>query len=184
MRKGVKTIIVGARGMKTSTYGARFGDSKPRPRPRWLLLVGLLATALGGCEKYELDRRMEELCKQDGGVHVYETVTLPPEMFDPEGYPFPGWRQRTEENRLDPEYRFVRQTTYLKKGEPLKGEGQLIRNSWKVIRRSDGKLLGESVLYGRSGGDFISFDHFTSKSCPSQVGNATVIQAVFIKRGT
>ena len=34
---------------------------------------------------------MEELCKADGGVKIYETVTLPPEMFDQWGGPFPGW---------------------------------------------------------------------------------------------
>ena len=42
------------------------------------------------CEKFALDRQMEELCKKGGGVKVYETVTLPPEMFDQWGVRFLG----------------------------------------------------------------------------------------------
>ena len=74
-----------------------------------LSLHGWLAVAilLSGCEKFALDRQMEELCKKDGGVKVYETVTLPPEMFDQWGDPFPGWRGRTLEDRLGPEYRYA-----------------------------------------------------------------------------
>lgn len=147
-----------------------------------LAVLGLLP--LGGCEKYELDRRMEELCKKDGGIKIHETVTLPPEMFDQDGDPFPGWRKRSEYERLGPDYRLVQQTTYLKQGEPLKGEGRLDRSHWKVVRNSDNKILGEGVSYGRSGGDFIVLGHFTSKSCPPRFGeDQALIHSVFIKRG-
>lgn len=136
---------------------------------------------LSGCEKYALDRQMEELCQKDGGIRVYETVKLPASMFDQNGDPFPDWRNRSVENRLGPSYRFVREETYLKQGNPVNGEGQLLRLSWKVIRKSDEKLLGEAVRYGRSGGDFILLGHFSSKGCPPQLGDATVINTVFIK---
>ena len=42
-----------------------------------LLLVLLLA----GCEKHRLDEQVKELCAKDGGVRIYETVTLPREVF-------------------------------------------------------------------------------------------------------
>ncbi|WP_146033018.1 hypothetical protein [Geothermobacter hydrogeniphilus] len=140
--------------------------------------------SLLGCEKSSLDQQMEELCKKDGGVKVYETVTLPPEMFDRWGDPFPGWRSRSQEDRLGLGYRYVVETTYLKKGDPLKGEGRLDRTVEKIIRMSDGKLLGESISYGRSGGDFLPFAHPTSKSCPVYKDDSEgLIKSVFVKGG-
>lgn len=150
---------------------------------RTLAATTLAIVLLAGCEKYELDRRMEELCKKDGGVRVYEAVRLPASMFDQNGDPFPGWRNRAVGDRLSPSYRFVREETFLKHGNPVKGEGQLLRLHWKIIRKSDEKLLGEAVSYSRSGGDFIALGHFTSNGCPSQLGDATVINTVFIKEG-
>lgn len=153
---------------------------------RALILV-LMASAIGavaGCEKYELDRQMEELCKKDAGIKVYETVTLPPEMFDQGGNPFPGWATRPPEQRLGPDYRLTWVVTDLKQGEPLRGEGRLSRSRREIVRLSDGKLLGESTSYGRSGGDFIVIGHFSSKTCPPGLGgSAPLIHAVFIKGG-
>ncbi len=139
---------------------------------------------LTGCEKFALDRQMEELCKKDGGVKVYETITLPPDMFDQWGDPFPGWRGRKLEDRLGPEYRYVVETVYLKQGDPLKGEGRLVRFSKRIYRHADGKLIGEAISYGRSGGDFIAYAHPTSKHCPVyQSDSEGLIKSVFINKG-
>lgn len=43
--------------------------------------------ALAGCERWALDQQMEELCKKDGGIRVYETVTLPASDFSNIGQP-------------------------------------------------------------------------------------------------
>lgn len=149
------------------------------------LIYALLVVALSvlpGCEKYALDRQMEELCKKDAGVKVYEKVTLSPEMFDQNGEPFPGWATRPPEQRLGSEYRLTWTITDLKRGEPSRGEGRLSRHRREVVRLSDGKVLGESVSYGRSGGDFIVFGHFTSNTCPLGLGgSAPLVHAVFIK---
>lgn len=153
-------------------------------RVRRLITLTLTIVLLAGCEKYELDRRMEELCKKDGGIRVYETVKLPASMFDATGSPVPGTKSREIEDRLGPSYELVRGTTYLKQGNPVKGEGQLWRTHWKIIRKSDEKLLAEAVLYSRSGGDFIALGHFSSNSCPLHLGgDETVIRDVFIKEG-
>ena len=50
----------------------------------YVATAAILAT-LAGCEKYALDRQMEELCKKDAGLEVFETVTLPRSAFDPTG---------------------------------------------------------------------------------------------------
>ena len=150
-------------------------------------MVGLTLT-LTGCEKFALDRQMEELCKKDGGVRVYEIVMLPASMFDQLGDPFPGWRARVlqgkPEERLGAEYRYVVERVHLKNGDPLKGEGRLDRTSERIYRRADGKLMGEAISYGRSGGDFIAYAHPTSKSCPIyQSANEKLIRSVFLRKG-
>ena len=50
-----------------------------------VLFVLLAAVAISGCEKYALDRQMEELCKKDGGVRIFEHVKLPANRFDEHG---------------------------------------------------------------------------------------------------
>lgn len=151
---------------------------------RTLYVVTLMSTSfLSGCEKFELDRRMEELCKKDGGVRVYETVKLPPEMFEHYGDPFPGWRGRPDSERLGSDYEYLSTSEDLVKGDPLKGQGRLRRDHIKIVRRTDTKLMGESIYYGRSGGDFIVIDHFTSKGCPQGQHHSDVVRQVFINQG-
>ncbi len=145
-----------------------------------MLILGM-SILLTGCERSELDRQMEVLCKKDGGVQVYEIVKLPSEMFDQDGDPFPGWGGRIPEERLGKDYSYEFQETILKAGDPLKGEGRLDRMTFRIYRRSDKKLLGEEILYGRSGGDYIAYAHPSSKSCPSGINRANLIQSVFIK---
>ena len=157
------------------------GNSSVNPLVAYLLAAALFF--LSSCEKFVLDRQMEDLCKKDGGVKVYETVTLPSSMFDNLGDPFPGWPTRSIEDRLGSDYRFVVETIFLKNGDPQKGEGRLARTSQRIYRRMDGKLLGESVTYGRSGGDIVAYAHPSSNSCPLYpLASDTVIRSVFLKR--
>ena len=153
---------------------------------RWMSLAVAIMGGLSGCEKYRLDQQMEALCKKDGGVRVYETVILPPEMFDRWGDPFPGWRERKLEDRLGPDYRYIAETIYLKRGDPIKvfSEGELRQYSEKIIRVSDGKLLGQSIVYGRIGGEVILLGHPSSNRCPVlQSTDETLIRSVFLKKG-
>lgn len=148
------------------------------------IMIFLLTFFLFPSEKDRLDKQMAELCKADGGIRVYETVTLPPEMFDRWGDPFPSWRQKNLEDRLGPDYRYIRETVYLKHGDPISffSEGELRQYNEKIIRLSDGKLLGQSILYGRLGGDMILLGHPSSKRCPVfRNANESLIRSVFLK---
>ena len=107
-------------------------------------------------EKDYLDKQMVELCKKDGGVKIYETVKLPPEMFDDLGNLNAGVNIRKGEEyvtQFGGAYELTTETTDVKKGDPLKGEGWLTRHHTKVIHISDQKLLAEIVDYNRAGGD-------------------------------
>lgn len=154
-----------------------------------IALAGAIAIAgfsLSGCEKAALDRQVEELCKKDGGVEVYETVMLPPEMFDRLGDPFPGWPNRTQINRLGPDYRYLVEDIHLKRGDPIQlfSKGELIRRSEKITRVSDGKLMGQSIVYSRIGGEAVLLGHPSSNRCPVfKSADEKLIRSVFLKKG-
>lgn len=141
----------------------------------WAVLISMLS----GCEKYSLDRQMKELCEKDGGSKVYETVTLPADMFDEYGYPFPGWRKRLKGDRLSKEYLYIREEKILKDGKPSKGEGRLRRVNVRIIRKTDFKTLGETIGYFRAGGDGIVLGHHTTNACP-KIGEP-IEKLVFLK---
>jgi hypothetical protein len=123
-----------------------------------IVILGLLSVVLTGCEKARLDEEVRRLCAIDGGVKVYETVKLPPEKFDKFGAPMiPSKEQAKPEDS----YFYEWNLEYLKKGNP-----SLVRSHTRVIRRKDSKVLGESVRYGRGGGDFPSPMQDSSLMCP------------------
>jgi hypothetical protein len=147
-------------------------------------LVVLLALGTAGCERWRLDQQMEVLCKQDGGIKVYETVTLPASEFSNVGQPLARYAQQAKstEERLGPDYRYVWQRTVLfGVGAKLEaGEGTLVRNHHSITRRADGRLLGESVSYARGGGDGFTFGFQPSGNhCPNP--RIDLIGSVFIK---
>lgn len=51
--------------------------SRAAKRATFLVTLAGLTVVLGGCERWALDRQMEEMCRKDGGVKVYEKVRDP-----------------------------------------------------------------------------------------------------------
>ncbi len=162
--------------------GNRMSDGHKRAAAA--ALIALLAVANGGCERWRLDQQMELLCKKDGGIKVYETVTLPASEFGPGGEPL--FRHRVpgmaREDILGPEYRYTTSMDILfgKEATTENGQGQLVRWHHAVYRRSDNHLLGESVDYSRSGGDWFTFGFQPGgELCPRLERDLT--KSVFIK---
>jgi hypothetical protein len=145
--------------------------------------LALATFALLGCERYELDRRMQDLCRKDGGVKVFHQVMLPSNEFSKDGIPLSRyWLDSTligTNDRLGPDYGYVASESILKAGDPMKGEGRLVRRIERIYRANDQTLLGESVWYGRAGGDFFVLEHFSTAGCPSPV--ESLLTAVFVK---
>jgi hypothetical protein len=140
------------------------------------LLVLLL---LGGCNtptQTRLDTEVDRLCAIDGGVKVYETVMTPPERFNKYGQ-IDFYRPTQGENALGPDYLFRFQTTYYREGNP-----RMSRMHFQVIRRADQKLLGESVLYSRVGGDVPAPMHDSRYVCPSSASanEMALFRTIFI----
>jgi hypothetical protein len=143
------------------------------------LLAAVIATSwLAGCEraKTRLDREVDRLCAIDGGVKVFETVEVPPEYLPERGEIFPQYANRPFEQRLGPEYQLKTSTTYLVDGNP-----RLSRFEALVIRRSDGKVLGQSISYSRVGGDLPGPAHPSSYGCPP-LAQLDLERRVFVKK--
>lgn len=126
-------------------------------------------------KKMYWDARVREMCAQDGGVKVYETVELLEERFDKWGM-VKFYHPNMKEQALGPKYEFYLKEKYLREEKPT-----IIRSQCSIFRKADGKMLGELVYYIRRGGDLPGFWHESSFSCPDNVGINNFIKAVFVK---
>src|SRR5688572_8558398 len=107
----------------------------------WLLIFSTMILLLTGCERYALDRKMEQLCKMDGGVKVYETVKLSAAEFKVLlGY---AATASSQESYYGPEYRYIERREILlgKDADLQKGRGQVARGYQAIYRKSDNRLL-------------------------------------------
>ena len=137
-------------------------------------LAGLLWLAQG--EKWQADRQARELCAKDGGVRVYETVTLPAEKLDEHGRPNFRIPYKAEVSPTD-EYYYEEIITYIQSGNP-----SLQRSEYRYVRQGDGKVMGTSVFYSRGGGGLPGPWHEPPFICPDPVKQRTnLITEVFVK---
>jgi hypothetical protein len=148
------------------------------------IVIALAFTYFGWGERGAADEKMQALCIKDGGVKIYETVTIPKREFDKWGMPRgKTWDGISYPSTLDPDYYFSNTTEFLKRGDTLRGEVEMSRYIQRIRRLSDGKLLAESISYGRSGGDHfinrILGGHPSGAGCP--LPNKNLISIVFIQ---
>lgn len=150
-----------------------------------LFLISLLVfTYLGWGKSGVADEQMQALCSKDGGVKIYETVTIPKRQFDKWGMPRgKHWDRSHYPSTLDPEYEYTNSSEFLQRGDTLRGGVEMSRYVEQIRRVSDGKLLAESISYGRSGGDHfinrILGGHPSAKHCPIPIKG--LISTVFIQ---
>lgn len=153
-------------------------DDAPKRRTH-AVFVPLLACWLGvtfwygGGRKVYYDAEVNRMCREDGGVKVYETVRLPAERFDKYGQ-VNFYNPTQGENALGADYLLKTDVQFIQSGNP-----SLRRYHVQVIRYRDGFLLGESIGYDRGGGDFPGPWQPSSFSCPKHHGEA-VIDKVFV----
>ncbi|MDR1850039.1 MAG: hypothetical protein LBQ75_08360 [Zoogloeaceae bacterium] len=129
-----------------------------------------------GGRKLYYDAEVKRLCAIDGGVNVYETVKLPRERFDQDGNVKIPLRENAKPS--DEYFRVRLSTTYIRTEYE---NPSLWRDASQIIRRSDGKVLGESVAYVRRGGDLLGPAHPSSFSCPPTLFGINLGKAVFLK---
>ena len=138
--------------------------------------VGLFAwflwIAVG--ENMWLDHQVKELCAKDGGVKVYETVVLPAERFDKYGVVRIPDKQFAKPE--DEYYSEAEDHYYYRESNPT-----VYQSKYRTIRRSDGKVLGESIYYSRGGGGLYGPWHGSSFSCPDPTRSTELEPKIFVK---
>ncbi len=151
------------------------------PRKALALVVGFAIlsapTLVSNGVKAYYDRQVRELCAKDGGVRVYETVRLPAEKFDElkrKNFVLP------DKSQIKPtdEYYYVSEDYYYRKGYL-----NMLRMQHQIIRRADGKVLGESIRYGRGGGDLPGPWHESSFMCPDPVRQPSNFEISILIKG-
>lgn len=153
------------------------------------LIMGLpfILLALNRGIVYLADREVDGLCAKDGGVHVYETVTLGPENFGPDGTVFPQYELLAAQRpghglRYGPDYTVKFSTETLRDGRGLLMP-RLTRSVIHVVRVEGSKLLAEQVGYDRYGGDPAGPWAASSHSCSSSLYRPGFERLVFINSG-
>lgn len=140
----------------------------------FLFLLPLAAGCSSGpVAKAHLDAEAKRLCAIDGGIKVYETVPLTPDLLD--------WAGRiwiSDKAQAKPADKYYTETAihYYRQGNP-----ELSRRQYRIIRRSDEKVLGELIFYGRGGGDLPGPWHDSSFTCPKPTEIPNFESSVFVK---
>jgi hypothetical protein len=144
-----------------------------------LLLLSLTTACASGPSKSELDAEVERLCAIDGGVRVYETVTLPADKFDKNGNVHIPLKKNAKPSD---EYFYEWEARTLKAGNPDDGGAAVTwRDHFKFYRAKDSKLLGEDISYARRGGDIPGPWHPSSFRCPSVTQSSDIEKLIFLK---
>lgn len=138
-----------------------------------LILLPILIIGFYEGRKAYWDAQVREMCAKDGGVKVYEVAKLPPASFNQWHQPN-FYRPDQGENALGSEYVFIKDRTYLQHDNP-----DVWRTHFQVIRRSDGKMLAESIGYSRRGGDTPGPWHPSSFGCPHEYGDIPLLMKTF-----
>ncbi|MDP1735626.1 MAG: hypothetical protein Q8L44_14800 [Sulfuritalea sp.] len=129
----------------------------------------------GGGRKIYYDAEVNRLCAIDGGAKVYETVMLPANEYEKlvqKNWVLPDTKRAQPIDK----YFVGSDTQYYRASDP-----QVARTITRVIRRSDGKVLGEYVRYGRGGGDIPGPWHGSSYLCPNPTTSSGFETKIFIK---
>lgn len=109
-------------------------------------------------KKIYWDAKVRELCAIDGGVKVYETVELTADLLDHFGrISIPDKSEVAQSDK----YFYELNIDFLRNNDP-----KIMRSHFVLIRRSDNKVLGESIRYGRGGGDLVGPWESTTYDCP------------------
>jgi hypothetical protein len=104
-------------------------------------------------------------------------VKLPAEKFNQWGQ-INFYKPTHGENALGIEYQFKEHIKPLRTGDP-----ELLRYHYEVMRRSDSKLLSETVTYQRGGGDLPGPWQASAFTCPAilDAGPNALLKNTFLR---
>jgi len=148
------------------------------------LIVGVIALGLSiwtvkpFVDKWRAERLVDELCRVDGGVKVYEVVEVPPAASGkgkPMDVPFKRFRKKGDEFYSVMTVKDIRGHS----GSSDVSALTVYRTEIGIYRAKDDKLLGTAVGYARRGGDPFWQFHPSSYRCPE---NQNVTNSVLVEK--
>lgn len=138
------------------------------------LVVVVLALTVAGCgfSRVLADWKIDQLCKQDGGVKVFEKDVPPKAILLSDGKLD---MRRLFHSRITEPYRLIDTTTTVQSGEP-----SVSRTETRLVRTRDQFLLGTAVSYYRPTDSLGAFSFFRSHyRCPEQDSAHALVDGVF-----
>ena len=130
------------------------------------------------------DRRVQDLCAKEGGITIYETVTLrdrryldrdlnvriPPILERATGYGPMDFEAK-------PDDIFFRTSTLtiLREDRPRVAKSDVL-----VFRTSDKKVLGRATTFGRVGADLLAIDFESRLTCPDGASESDLFKRLFV----
>ncbi len=146
--------------------------------------VVLLLLAIGFFEgrKAYWDYQVRGMCDKDGGTKVFERVPIPPAYLDKDGIIRIPAKPSIPDRPLHFEAKPTDLLYYEIIDEPIVfGYLAVGKHTFNVVRTSDRKILATMIVYSRSGGDFPTFAHPSSFSCPDPKNRSELLNATFIR---
>lgn len=122
-----------------------------------VVLIGLLILVVISFEarKAYWDYRVAEMCERDGGIKIYEKAILPKRYINndedvhiPAAYADKTRPRFKWEAQPDDSFYYQSETKEIHAWNP-----EVKKRTTKIIRSSDGKVLGKQTNYSRVGGD-------------------------------
>jgi hypothetical protein len=147
-------------------------------------LVLIVAAYFGpsAYRKAEMDKEVDRLCSVDGGIKVFERISLPPDQFNQWGdpnIPFAGEKgTATSPYIIEIELRDL-----VRVDSSVLRRLTLVRFQARALRRVDGEILGEAVGYSRLGGDPEGPWHPSSYSGCAKSDDKNLVKNVFVRKG-
>ncbi len=137
-----------------------------------IAVAGAFSLAGCGLDVMYADWKVDRLCKQDGGVKVFETDSPPAEFRKPDGNVNLDLLQRAGP---DQSYYVVYNWTVIEPKDPT-----VSRLEIKLFRTADKKLLGAAVSYIRPMQNVgVPFLHQRGYTCPPNAGLLYLTTGVF-----
>lgn len=143
-----------------------------------LVLVMVIPACMGYTPGLQAhwDAKLKEMCELDGGITVFERVTLTEEQYRRFGGRAGGISLPSQRS-APPGYPFATRTTEVVLNER---DPKVYKAETDYLRLTDGKVLAKLVRYWRVGGDFPTFGHPSSYSCPDQQQAVESERGIFI----
>lgn len=150
--------------------------------PGALVLLFLVALGFFEGRKAYWDYRVRGMCEKDGGTRVFERVSIPPAYIEKDGTIRIPAKASIPDRPLHFEAKPTDLFYYEMIDEPI-ASGYLAvgKHTFNVVRTSDRKILATMIVYSRSGGDFPTFAHPSSFSCPDPKNRTEPLNATFIR---